>query len=232
MTSAARPTGGPELPTSLLGRITADWTGVNRWSPRASDEGFTLVEVLVSMTVVMIVLGSTTAFLVSGMRSTHRQGRQQAAVHLALDGMELARTLRGRALVAGRQACTTAAGTCDTTVAAAADLLGADATARYDRANGAATTLPLASSTAPADRALTSVTVDGVAFRRYFYVGRCWAPAGGGACRGSGGSGRIVPLYRVVVAVTWGDAGCGGTCSYVSSGLFTGNPLDPTFSSA
>ncbi len=213
--------------------IAADGRGVIRRSLRALDEGFTLVEVLVSMTVVMIVLGSTSAFLVSGMRTTHRQGRQQAAVQLALDGMELARTLRGTALIAGRQACSTAAGTCDATVADAARLLVADATARFDRANGAATTLPLAGSTAPADRALTSVTVDGVAFRRYFHVGRCWAPAGGGACRGTVGPGRTVPFYRVVIAVTWGDGACGGgVCSYVASALFTGNPLDPTFRSS
>ena len=199
---------------------------MTRPATRAPEEGFTLVEVLVSLAIAGILLGSITTFVVGAMSSTRQQGRRQTAVQLALDGMETARTLRGTALLEGRAPCTS---TCPGAATGAAAQL-AD-TQRWDVASSPATTPNLRLPASP-----DIETVDGVAFSRYWYVGRCWAPTGGGACADTSTHAptpaRPVPFHRVVIAVTWTGKGCGtSSCSYVASALFAANALDPTFRS-
>ena len=162
---------------------------MRRVRPDRSDEGFTLVEVSVSLVIVSIVMASVTAFFLDGLRSVHRQGEQQTAAELALDGMEQARNLRGKALLAGRAVCTS----CPTVADASAYLTASE---RWDAAStdGVAPTLPRPSS---ADVR----TVDGIDYRRYFYTGRCWTPRSGGACVNS--PANPLTFYRVVVSVSW-----------------------------
>jgi hypothetical protein len=69
-------------------------------------------------------------------------------------------------------------------------------------------------------------------FRRSFYVGTCWRSVAGGDC-------VVVPLvqqttsipmFRVIVAITWPSTDCsGGTCSYVAAMLLGADTTDPTF---
>ena len=186
---------------------------------RSRDEGFTLIEVSISLVIVSIVMASVTVFFLDGLRRVHRQGEQQTAAELALDGMEQASTLQGEALLAGRAVCTA----CPTATGAATYLTS---TERWDTASsdGVAPTLPLPGT---ADVR----TVDGIDYRRYWYAGRCWAPKGGGACVAN--PANPLTFFRVVVAVTWVDAICDtGTCSYVTSALFSGNLINPVFEPA
>lgn len=59
------------------------------------DQGFTLVEVLVSLAVIGTVLSATTTFFVKSMTSVNLQGDRQAAIQLASDGMERMREVPG-----------------------------------------------------------------------------------------------------------------------------------------
>lgn len=182
-----------------------------------ADAGFTLIEVSVALAIFGVVMASVTSFFVGGVRGVHYQGEQQTAAHLAMDGMEQARALRGEALLAGRAVC---AAVCPVVSGAADHLAG---TERWDAApsTGAAPALPH-----PATAQVT--TVDGVEYRRYWYVGKCWQPRGGGACADAPANPLL--FYRVVVAVTWPDTECaGGTCLFATSAQFSGNLLDPVF---
>lgn len=78
---------------SLNSGGTAEIEGMQR--PAVSpDDGFSLVEVLVSLAVVGILAGSLTTAFVGSLRTTHHQGEQQTAARLALDGVEQARAVR------------------------------------------------------------------------------------------------------------------------------------------
>jgi prepilin-type N-terminal cleavage/methylation domain-containing protein len=68
----------------------------------ASDAGITLIEVLVSSMLIGILMTAMTAFFVSTVSATGRQGGQQVAAQLADDATELVRALRGSAVAAGR----------------------------------------------------------------------------------------------------------------------------------
>jgi prepilin-type N-terminal cleavage/methylation domain-containing protein len=178
---------------------------------RTPDGGFTLVEVVVSLLVVATVSASLSYFFLSGLRQTRHQGQQQAALQFALDGIERARGLRGATVLTGRAPCSA----CPQTVAvgAAAHLVG---TARYDGpVSGVVPLLPFA------DQAI----VEGLTYTRHWYVGKCYRSSG----EDCGSSVSTAVFYRVVVAVTWPGQECAGTCSQVTSTLFTANPTDPLF---
>jgi len=194
-----------------------------RPASRLGEQGFSLIEVIVSMAIAGIVLSSVTVFVFHGLAATWQQGRTQTGGQLALDGMETARTLRGIALVEGRAACTASCPTAAVAAVAAA-LVN---TQRWDVASSPAVAPALPLPATPENK-----IVNGITMKRYWYVGRCWAPIGGGACVDTASHAPTVanpvPFYRVVVAVTWPSPSCGATtCSYVSSALFVGNPLDP-----
>ena len=185
---------------------------------RRADDGFTLVEVIVSIMVVGIVMGALTAFFVSGMSLTRMQGGRQVAVQLAVDAVERARKLEPASLLRGRDQQSV-----DTQWAnpiAGVDLSGLRKV--YDPAAasgaGASATLPTSHHT---------VTLDGVSYRQNWYVGACWQPQGGGAC--STGS-HYAEMYRVIVAVTWTDHNCAATgCVYVTATLISSKYPDPLF---
>jgi type II secretory pathway pseudopilin PulG len=181
---------------------------------RRSEEGLALIEVLMSMAIVAIVGASLSAYFVLGMRQTHHQGQQQTAVQLALGTMEQARGLQSAALLTGRAEC----GGCAVPLAGGvAPYL--DGTRRFD--------LPVPDVTAllPLTEQLS---VEGVAYTRSTYVGKCYRAADG-TC---GAVVSTAVFYRVVVAVTWPGRACDGTCSHVAASLFTATATDPLFRSS
>lgn len=64
-------------------------------SPLREDAGFTVMEVLASITVMTIVLSALTTFFTRSMRSVSEQGDRQTAIQLAADGMERMREVPG-----------------------------------------------------------------------------------------------------------------------------------------
>ncbi len=195
-----------------------------------SDDGFSLLEVVVSLALIGVVMASVGAFIVGGLRAMYRQGEQQTAVRYAVDGVEEARTLRGGALVADRSACTSAASCPDPGVAgtAAAAAVGTAWQGRHDMGTSAARLAPPAHP--------EQLTVDGVTFQRRIYVRQCWAPrAGGGVCANVSSvpvPNVLAPFWRVVVVVSWRNSRCaGGLCSHAVATLFTGSLIDPVFRS-
>jgi prepilin-type N-terminal cleavage/methylation domain-containing protein len=190
-------------------------------SPGARDAGFTLVEVLVSLALITTLMAALATFFVTATRLTHKQGVKQSATQLAQDGLEKARGLRGSALLSGRAKC--AASCLDPAAIGAAGYL-AD-TERWDAA-AAGTTPPLLRR--PGDTP-EETRLNGITYRRYWYLGKCWQPGTGGTCDRD--STKPVALLRVVVAVTWPGQECAPkVCSHVTSALFSSELTDPIFS--
>jgi hypothetical protein len=191
---------------------------------RSSDEGLSLVEVMVSLSIATLLLGAIGTFSIAAMTSTSQQGGTQTATQLALDGMETARTLRGSGLIEGRAPCTAS---CPAAVAAAAGYLVN--TQRWDIAS-----TPVVAPGLPLPSSGENNLFDGVTLKRYWYVARCWEPLGGGTCIDTAGhaptAANPVPFYLVVIAVVWPARSCAASgCSYVSTELFAGETLDPIF---
>jgi prepilin-type N-terminal cleavage/methylation domain-containing protein len=191
-------------------------------APARADDGFTLVEVLVSIGLIGVVMAAVTSFLVSSMSVTAVQRGRQAAAQLAADATEQARTLRGPAVLTRRDQ-TSVQQQWSAPVTGVAYYLATmqaawDATATYP--DGATAPLPTGPSTS---------TLNNVSYQRSWYVGRCWQTLGGGDCVATGGA-SAVPLLRIVVAVTWPERHCaGGTCSFVSSTLISDGSDEPVF---
>jgi prepilin-type N-terminal cleavage/methylation domain-containing protein len=184
----------------------------------APDSGITLIEVLVSMALISTLMVALTSFFLTGTRLTHRQGVQQAAVQLAQDGLEQARSLKGPALLSGRASCDSACP--DATATGAAAYL--NGTERWDNSRGGAT------PSLPTPGNATTKTLNGITYQRYWYVGKCWQPADSVSCGSD--SNQPVALVRVVVAVAWTGRECAPRlCSYVTSALFSGDLTDPVF---
>jgi prepilin-type N-terminal cleavage/methylation domain-containing protein len=214
---------------------------MDRVRARTADEGFTLIEVLVSVAMIGMVMASVTAFFVNSMRLTQRQGQQQTAARLILDGVETARSFKGPAILTGRRACSVT--TCTSAVASgAAAFLSSPSTtssARMDSSDGTAALLPIPvvpqSTDYPAGATKTAmlangslIELDGIQFLRNYYVETCRQPTGGGLCDQT--AANPVLFYRVVVAVTWRTKECpSGVCSEITPTLVSSNTVDPTF---
>jgi prepilin-type N-terminal cleavage/methylation domain-containing protein len=176
----------------------------------APDAGFTLTEVLVSMMVIGVVMATLTTFFANSMSIVSGQRGKQTAIQLAADGIDLVRAQKAADLLGGRAACAPAA-PCPAPVAGV-DLTGMR---EWDHPTGAAAPLPFGDS-----------PVRATTYHRYWYVGKCWQPAGGGPCTTTTGA---VELIRVVVAVAWTDKSCQrSTCSYATSTLVSAG-TDPLF---
>lgn len=183
------------------------------------------------MGIITLVMTSLTVFLVGSRKAARHAAQRDTAVRLALDGMEKARGLRGSALLGGRQQCTA---TCVDAVSTQVDTLLGAATTRWDAAGPGTLAVPQAGAqpdgstvAAPGDPEV--VLLDGVPFKRYYYLGACWQPtvslASSLAC---GATATAAPLVRLVVAVAWRDGQCpAGTCAHAEAALFSTAIVDP-----
>ena len=191
------------------------------------DEGFTLLETLVSLAVLAVVAGSVSIFLVATTRIGHRASLQDTAAQVAIGGMETARGMRGAALLAGRAACD-AVHPCDPPVNPVVNAYLGTQPQRWDAAGTG--TPALATPDTP-----ETVELDGVRYRRYYYLARCWQTAASDGwtadrpcTEAAAGTAHPAEYIRLVVAVTWPDAQCaGGTCGYATATLMSASPIDP-----
>ncbi|MFG1608721.1 putative Ig domain-containing protein [Actinoplanes sp. NPDC049265] len=209
-----------------------------RWRA-TGDDGFSLLEVLVSLAVIGTVMAGTAPFLIKSVTVVAQQRTQQVAVEVANDAVERARALSPTSLLAGR---TLASATTQLATAPAQVQSVLDST--QISANSILTTL-LGSSpdvTAPLPLTPLPVTIGGVTYQQNWYVGSCFQTkavtplsvvntlVGLGDCVGTKPIvGIAVPYFRVVVAVTWSHSACpGGQCVYVTSTLVSPS-ADPVF---
>jgi len=182
------------------------------------DGGFTLAEVTVSIMLISIVLAAVTSYFVSALGTVRLQSGRQSAIQLATDGLDRARTIESSSLVTGRDQQSVDAQWA--APVAGVDLSGTQEVFDTTAAGGAGASAALPTTA-------TSVTVDGVTYRRYWYLGKCWQPAGTGNCTRTS---SYAEMYRVIVAVTWSERGCpGNLCVYLASTLISDKYPDPVF---
>ena len=204
--------------------------------PERTDGGFTLIEVVVALGIITVVMTSLTVFMVNSRRSGHYSALRDTAVQLSVEGMEKARGVRGSTLLSGRAQCTTS---CAAVVSPDVSILLGSGVTRWDAAATTGTlTVPAPGSqsdgsvvNSPDDPEV--VTLDGVPFKRYYYLGACYQPAVTAAPTSltCDPVTAAAPLVRLVVAVTWTGGECpGGTCAYTEAGLFSTAVTDPFLS--
>jgi prepilin-type N-terminal cleavage/methylation domain-containing protein len=191
---------------------------------RPDDGGFTIVEVLVAISLLGIVMTALTSFFVNTLSVASAQSGKQAAAKVAADAAERVRALKGSAVTAGRDK-TSSDNQWASPVTGIAPYL-TDMTEAYDPGavfpTGATASLPTTA---------VPVTVDGVAYGQNWYVGTCWQPDTGGDCTAASNASYAM-FYRVVVGVTWTERHCpGSACSYVVVSLVDSSSTDPVFNS-
>jgi prepilin-type N-terminal cleavage/methylation domain-containing protein len=184
-----------------------------------SDNGFTILEMTVALAVMGIITAAVTTFFIRTITVINYERGKQVAIQLTDDAIERARALKGSAILAGRDHSSVHD---QFTVPKASSLLGSQQLV-WDT-----TALLGAGATAALPTAPRTVTVNGVAYKQYWYVGACWQPRAGGACDVTPDA---VAYFRVVVAVTWVDKACTGDCSFVASTLVSNAAQDPVFNS-
>ena len=178
------------------------------------DSGLSLIEVIVSIALIGIAMGTLTPVIVASVSATSRQGNMQVAAQLADDAADKVRSLKGSALVAGRDKSSSDAQWATPVTGVAPYLVDSQET--WDptvTTGGVEATLPTTGSV---------VSINGVHYVQNWYLGRCWQPKTGGACAlpDAPPTSTDIGFLRVVVAVTWPDRHCAHTiCSYVTSTL-------------
>jgi type II secretory pathway pseudopilin PulG len=183
-----------------------------------------LIEVLVAIALVGVVMTAVASFFVRSVSATNQQRGKQVATHLADSAMERVRALKGSSIADGRKKPTgSGIGLIGTPVVT----LPGDTTWRNEAVANTTPLLP----TEP-----ENVRVAGTDYRRYWYVGECRMPqvviVGLNECAITipVSSTTAVPMFRVVVAVTWPDKVCTrNECVFVTSTLVSGAADEPVF---
>jgi hypothetical protein len=171
---------------------------------------------------------SLSAFFVNSIRIDSEQGDRQSGIQAAGDAMEQVRALPPGALLDGRDQVSSLA-QWSAPIASVAPLLAPTAqTMAFDpdalTGSGATAALPTTYRT---------LTLNGILFRQYWYVGECQRASTGGACVATATTTAFTRFYRIIVGITWPGRSClGGICSYVTSTLVarpvTGEPVFDT----
>lgn len=198
-----------------------------------TDEGFTLMEVIVALSLLAIVATASLVFFVNGTRAVTSQQRSQSAIAVATDAMEGAFS---------RVATTNATGVSGLVVGRTeAEVKAAWSAAGSYSVPGLSDTFPAwdtATSPAPASgtgddvvKLTATTTQNRLTYTSTTLIGTCFRvttnPSGactkiGGTAAGVANSGYSA-LMRVAVLVTWPDVAgrCApsGTCSYSTTSL-------------
>ncbi|MEV6298995.1 putative Ig domain-containing protein [Actinoplanes sp. NPDC051861] len=202
------------------------------------DEGFSLLEVLVSMAVITVAMAGIGAFFVNGTKAVAQERDKRQAVQVAAGAIEQVRALKGSSLLAGRGQ-TKAEAQWNT-------LLNGPYRPKMKRymasMQKAWDTNILTAATdgdnAPISTATQNVTVGASSYNRDILVGRCEVyylrdddcvdPAYSSP---PSNKAEILRYFRVVVLVSWTGKGCtDDKCSLIASTLIS-EATEPTFDS-
>ncbi len=202
-----------------------------RAATAGGDEGFTLVETLVSVAIIAVVMLGVGAAFIATASGTDAAGSRQVAARVATDGLDLVHALGVNGVTTGRGLTSTQTQWTGRP-SAVSTLFGTlsmayDATATADSGK-VACTAAVTTSCAALPTTPTAVPVDGVVYNQSFYIASCFLNSAqtclGGAIAGT------VPMDDVVVAVTWKSKACAkNTCSYAVSTLMADTTVDPQF---
>lgn len=175
------------------------------------EGGFTLVEVLVALTLVVAVMLSAGVFFTRSMKGTGLHQQRQAAVALGDQAMELARAVPPSRMVNGRSQLGV-----DGQWAAAGSVVTSKSFKVYDALAGTSST--------PAIPFESQARVNNVQYTIRTFVDGCYLGSAGGVC-GPTVTAGATQLYRLTVDVRWDPGphqtcgGSGGRCDYVVSTL-------------
>ena len=183
----------------------------------AADDGFVLLETVVSIGLIAVVMAAFTTFFVSTVAFTNQQRATQVATQIANSAVEAIRALPASDLVNGHDP-----------TSVKVQFAAASATVRP----WLSTMTPATdSAAAPGSGATAAVPTNGVTqtlnnivYTSNTYLGTCVIPTGvtvnASCARGAAATG--IGFLRVVVAVTWTGARCPPAgCGYVTSTLLS-----------
>lgn len=187
-----------------------------------NENGFTLIEVVVALSLLLVLAIAAGAFAVNALRLSAQQQRMQVAVTVASERMELVQRLTA----SNTQAQTLTAGRDATAVT--------NAWAANASVEGVAQTYPLTSAGAVETIPLTATTDrSGTTYTSTVLIGSCYQPKAGGACGKVGTKTEAQAnadtaysrMVRVIVTVTYTGT-CAGVspCRYTTSALFDTTP--------
>lgn len=186
----------------------------------SAEDGFVLLESIVSIGLIVIMMAGLTSFFVSVTGVTNVLRGKQTAAMLADQAIDRIRAMQPTDTYAGR-----------TTAAVNAEWLAAPTAVAAALVN---MTKMSDDSGSPTKLAISSTqTMNGITFTATNYLGSCAvpvAPTDGTNCTNSWPNTVSVANYlRVVVGVTWTDKRCtNGVCSYVTTTLLS-TDSDPDF---
>lgn len=154
------------------------------------DDGFTLVEVVISLALISGIMAAALLMFVRTMSNTDLQAQRQQAISVATDRMEQLRAISAGELakVTGRsQAEVSALWAWDSTYTQ-------QSVARYD------STTPTSAELVPTIETLPAI--DGVPYVVRSYIDTCYLPTSSTTCGTSSGGGAR-EMLRLVVSVAW-----------------------------
>jgi type II secretory pathway pseudopilin PulG len=184
-----------------------------------------MVEVIVSLSLITIVMGAAGLFFVNNLRTTGGQSQRQEAVFLANRQLETVQALSPSSLLTGRSA------QCVSTLLAtsgASTFTSQDWTSsgNYDGA-ASGTTCPNA-----AVQTSQTTTVNKVVYTIRTFINSCTLQSNGSCIPGASQPSGDTKMYRVTVDASWvpaANSGCGtGGCDYSASSLIDPHG-DPRF---
>lgn len=198
------------------------------------DEGFSLIEVIVSLSLLAIISTAGLYFFVSGTRTVTHQQRTHGAVTLANDAMETAFSYVAESATPGTSSLVRGRTQADVTAAwaAAASATGVSSTfPAWDTTTSPAPAAGVTDDLIPLTRTLTESRTQ---FTVTTLLGTCYRPtsSASGVCTKTGGDAAGTPLggyarlMRSIVVVTWPDTNktCGAAgCRYEIASL-----IDPS----
>ncbi len=188
---------------------------------RNGDDGFTMIELIMAMTIIAIVMAAFSTFFITTVYATSRQSTSQAATQLGDDAIERARAIKGSSLISGRDKTSSDAEWSSPVPGVAAFLSGLQEA--YD------SSVTTGGATAPLPTTYRQATINNLVYNQYWYIGSCWRTTSSTACTSTNPAGGTVAncaaspnycQYQVVAAITWPNKSCAASlCSYVTSTL-------------
>jgi prepilin-type N-terminal cleavage/methylation domain-containing protein len=181
-----------------------------------SDAGFSLMEVVVALGIILVVMTFSLAFFIRSMQGTALQQQRQAAVAVADQAMELTRSVPASTLLAGRDGSRV-----DAQWASPGSVVISQSVRQFDPA-ATPTSTPLVSFS-------TTTLVNNVSYPVRTFVDGCYLDSTGDC----GPIPNTHLMYRVTVEVRWQPkadqscSGAGGACAYVVSTLRDPSPDVP-----